>query len=175
MSMSLTSAGDVVRAVASGWEEYVAAVEAVPAADRDIPGPFGWSIKDVAANIMGWERELIAVLGGEPPQLAMGLDAGTYAAGETDVINAIMQARYRTASFAAVWEQALTTHAQLVAAISALDPDALVRPVADAGEIPANEDRVTVLDWIAAGTYEHYADHARDLMVIAQHAALARV
>ena len=163
----ITSKGALMAAIDQEWSTYRAAVDAVEPALRGRPGPFGWSIKDVAANITGWELEVVALLKEQPPHEAMGLDAATYEAGDTDVINGVIYANNRRLSAADVLARADATHAEFRSLIDRLSWEELSRSFLGAAEPPPNEDRLLVLDWVTAATFDHYRDHMRDISVIA--------
>lgn len=166
-----TSKAALLADIDQEWSTYRAAVDAVEPALREIPGPFGWSIKDVVANITGWELEVVALLRSEAPNVAMGLDAATYEAGDTDVINAVIYANHQRRPAAEMLGLADATHAELRGLVDRLTWDQLRRPLMEGQEPPPNEDRVLVLDWVIAATYGHYRDHSRDISVIAGEAA----
>jgi hypothetical protein len=163
----ITSKAALMAGIDQEWSTYRAAVEAVDPDLRDLPGPFGWSIKDVVANITGWELEVVAILQGQPPHEAMGLDAATYEAGDTDVINGVIYAHNRRRSVADVIARADATHDEFRSLIDRLSWEELRRPQFGDQEPPSNEDRLLVLDWVTAAIFDHYRDHMRDISVIA--------
>lgn len=167
----LASKAALMATIDQEWSTYRAAVDAVAPALREIPGPFGWSIKDVVANITGWELEVVAILQQQPPHEAMGLDPATYEAGDTDVINGVIYAHSRHRPFVEILALADATHEEFRALIDRLTWEQLRRPLMEGQEPPPDETRVLVLDWITVATYEHYRDHMRDISVIAGTAA----
>ncbi len=153
------------------WATLRAAIDAADPALHEIPGPFGWSIKDVVANITGWELEVVAMLKHQPPHKVMGLDRETYEAGETDAINAVLHDLHEQQPASEILAQADAVHAEFRDLIEALSWETLRQPFHDEQSLPPNEHRVLLLDWVTEATYEHYRDHMRDISVIAGTAA----
>lgn len=166
-----TSKAALMATIDQEWATLRAAIDAADPALHEIPGPFGWSIKDVVANITGWELEVLAMLKHQPPHEAMGLDLETYEAGETDAINAVLHDLQENCPASEILTRADAVHAEFRGLIDAETWETLQRPFQDEQSLPPNEHRVLLLDWITEATYEHYRDHMRDISVIAGTAA----
>jgi hypothetical protein len=128
--------------------------------DRELtaPGPEVWSVKDHLAHIAEWERASTFVLQHRPQSEAFQIDSARYATLEIDALNDVLFQRHRGASIGEVKDFAARAHAELLAAVSALQDDDLQRSVGKFG-MTTNPDR-RLIEKIAGDSYEHYAEHA---------------
>lgn len=166
-----TSRAALMAIIDQEWATLRAAIDAADPGLHEIPGPFGWSIKDVVANITGWELEVLAMLKHQSPHEVMGLDRETYETGETDAINAVLHDLHQDRPASEILHRADDVHAEFRSLIEAQPWETLCQPAQDEASVPANEHRVLLLDWVTEATYEHYRDHMRDISVIAGTAA----
>ncbi len=166
-----TSKAALMATIDQEWATLRAAIDAADPSLHEIPGPFGWSIKDVVANITGWELEVVAMLKGQPPHEVMGIDQATYEEGVTDIINAVLHDLHQDQSASEVLARADAVHAEFRDLIDAQPWEAMLRPFQDEDTLPPDEHRVLLLDWVTEATYEHYRVHMRDISVIAGTAA----
>lgn len=135
--------------IARGWDELHGALEALSEARLTAPGADGWSIKDHLAHLGAWERSAVAILEGQPRYQVLGVEAAVWQSGDTDQINAQVQARTRARPWAEVLADLRSAHAAMLAA---LEPRSWV-------ELLVEYDGAPILARIAGNTYEHYAEH----------------
>lgn len=143
---------DQIRQGRAAWEALLAEV---PSARWDAPGvEDSWSVKDIIAHVTACERWMAERLesvqaGGPfvPPD-------DPYADEDVDEQNARMQAESRALSLSTVLADAPRAHAQLLAAVEALD-DADLHDPARLGMPPDRQP------WnvIAGNAHSHYAEH----------------
>ena len=131
-------------------------------------GPDGWSIKDHLAHVAAWEHSLLALLEGRDRAAAIGLDAATYAATDTDGRNALIHERHKDRPLPDVLDYFRQTHDQLLAALAPLTDDDLHKPYShyQPDDPPHNPDPVVY--WIAGNTYGHYEEHAAAVRALAR-------
>ncbi|MBK6434158.1 MAG: DinB family protein [Anaerolineae bacterium] len=129
----------------AGWQALMAAVEGLSDADWLLPGAAGeWTLKNVAAHLCSWQEETLNVL----PDMARQIIAGVKEPRRYDIDawNAEQYAQRQEQSLAEVRSGLLTTRAALLAMIQRMPAEWLAR-------------YKHMRNWIAAVTYEHYAEH----------------
>jgi hypothetical protein len=114
----------------------------------------GWSAKDHLAHVAAWERRLLGEVEGDQVAARFGLDEAAIANAETDVINAMIHARYRDDSPATVRAEFRAAGEALQALMAGMSDADLMRPVR-----PDDPMVDTLVDLIAWDTYRHYPDH----------------
>ncbi len=123
--------------------------------EMEVPERIGkWSLKDMLAHILWHEREMIGLL------TQRALVGSPWWDLPTDERNERIDQEFREWGLAQVREEAHRVHHDLRALLAALDDQDLNDPARFAGFPP---------DWspgmiLAQNTFEHYAEHARDLM-----------
>lgn len=118
------------------------------------PGPGGsWSIKDHLAHLTAWRRMVLGMLDGQPPHLALQVEAATYAQGE-DAINAALAARSSSQPVAEVLSQFRQVYDELAARLAGYDEATWRRPYP---LTPRPKDGR--LGNIAGNTFEHDLEH----------------
>lgn len=153
-------------AIDQTWAEFVARVDGVDPSLVAKPGPFGWSVKDVVANITGWERGLIALLEGQPRYAAMGIAGADETTSNIDAINALIHEQWRDQPFAEVRRVAGATHRELRALLDRMPWDDLQQPAAAFQPFALAAGTESALAYVAGDTYEHYVEHLPDLDAI---------
>lgn len=121
-----------------------------------------WSVKDILAHVMAYDRwtaaQLDAVRAGREatPQEAFGLDAPPPGADtvDLDTRNAALRDHYRDLSLADVIAGAEHAYTQLVTAIQSLDETQLADPA-----FLGWSDELTTAQCIGIQTWEHYEAH----------------
>ncbi len=145
------------------WDALIAWV---PEEATTIPGlPEGWSVKDVIAHVMAYERWTAAMIRGastgEPPstlELYGTEDPGDIAGMDLDRRNAAIRALYHERPLAEVLVLADRAFDDLVAAVETLPDDVITTPGAQdwtGGE--------SLLRLIPEQSYGHYRQHLPDL------------
>jgi hypothetical protein len=153
-----SSLADVRERIQREWTALEETIGHLTETELTQPGPQGeWSVKDHLAHLTGWEQYLLAVLNRESAPAVFGLDQATFAALDTDGLNAGLHERTRDWSLADVLAAHQRTHERVLEALAALSDADLRRPVAEFWADPT--DGRPVLCKIAGNTYEHYAEH----------------
>ena len=147
-----------IEPIEKGWDELTALVESLGSEELELKGDGQWAVKDHLVHIAAWELSLVGLLDGEDQQAAMGV-AGV--SGGMDAINeAVWLAhRHETAEQALAFLRA--SHARLMQRLSGMTDADLRRSY---NHYQPNDPRDPgddrpVIQWVAADTYEHYAEH----------------
>ncbi len=147
------------------WRAYTAWLDAIDPARVEVAGPFGWSVKDVVANIAAWERGAGALLRRQSRYAAMGI-TDLAAGASVDQINAVLFEQTRHQTFTRTWAEAETAHAELRTLLDRVSWDHLTMPVSRYHPAMTVTNDSTVLAYVAGDTYEHYAEHRPDIDAI---------
>ena len=131
-------------------------------------GDDGWSVKDHLAHLTTWQHSLLALLEGRSRPAAVGVDAATYEATDTDGLNAIIHERNKDRPLPDVLDDFHLTHERLLAVLAPLTDDDLHKPYShyQPNDPPHNPDPVVY--WIAGNTYGHYEEHVAAVRALAQ-------
>lgn len=167
------SGAELLRWIDRDWDRFVAKRDAVGLSLIGLSGPFGWSVKDVVANIAAWERGLIALLEKRPRYAAMGIAGADETINDIDAINALIYLQCRNQSFAEVRRVADATHRELRARLDRMPWDDLQQPVAAFQPFALDAGTESALAYVAGDTYEHYVEHLPDLDAIVAAVAAA--
>ncbi|MCB0212801.1 MAG: ClbS/DfsB family four-helix bundle protein [Anaerolineae bacterium] len=120
----------------------------------------GWSVKDQMAHIAIWEGGMDGLLHGRPRFGTMGLDDEAVATHDMDSLNDILIERSRKQSLAEVRRFFKEAHQQLVATLSQLSDEDLLKSYGHYQPDQIGEfTRKPIINWIVANTYDHYAEH----------------
>jgi hypothetical protein len=142
---------EILQKEAAAWQALLSAVEGLSDAEWLAPGAAGeWTLKNVAAHLCSWQEEMLTVL----PDMARQIIAGVKEPRRYDIDawNAEQYAQRQEQPLAEVREKLMTTRAALLAMIQRIPADWL-----------ANYRYMR--NWIAAVTYEHYAEHTEMIHV----------
>lgn len=129
----------------AGWQALMAAVEGLSDAEWLLPGAAGeWTLKNVAAHLCSWQEETLNVL----PDMARQIIAGAKEPRRYDIDawNAEQYAQRQEQSLEEARARLLATRAALLTMIQRIPAEWLAR-------------YKHMRNWIAAVTYEHYAEH----------------
>lgn len=136
------------------YQSFQTLLSRFPAREMEQPGKIGkWSLKDLLAHILWHEREMVGVL------TQRALVGSPWWDLPTDERNERIFQEFQGWSLEQVQQEARRVHQTLWELLTALDEQDLNEPSRFAHFPP---------DWIpgvilAQNTFEHYADHARDL------------
>lgn len=136
---------EILAQEAAAWQALMAAVEGLSDADWLAPGAAGaWTLKNVAAHLCSWQEETLIVL----PDMARQIIAGVKEPRRYDIDawNAAQYAQRQDQPLAEVRDKLMTTRAALLAMIQRIPAEWLA-------------NYKFMRNWIAAVTYEHYAEH----------------
>jgi len=148
------------------WEVLQQAISPLDAEQMTAPGADGWSVKDELAHLTAWTSGVAALLRKQPRYPAMGLAPGVEPHSvDLDRMNKIIYETRRDIPLQRVLDEALEAHHDLLAAVSVLSDEDLMRTY---GEFQPQEeeleDDTPILNEIAGISYGHYAEHRQDVL-----------
>ena len=140
---------DTLSTVSSSWRELERAIAHVPHDRVDTAGVVGsWSVKDLIGHVATWDREALQAL----RRYLVDRDAKALVTWPDDIdgFNAREAARKRATDLAVLRRELAECHRQIVELVSGLAEEEL-----ETREVKAR---------IRIDTYEHYADHAAQVL-----------
>jgi hypothetical protein len=163
--------------VRDAYEDYSAAIEAVPEDNLTTPSIGSWSVRDVMAHVGADEQwmagQLEALQAGVAPTALSCYGSEEYAKVDVelntqDQRNAWQYERLRGLSLDEVRDMAAAGHVRLMAAIESFSDEQLaetltIAQLSTTGHIrPAIGDETgwPLWEWLRGVTYHHYAEHA---------------
>lgn len=111
-----------------------------------------WSVKDHVSHLAAWQGKALAVLQGLPAHEGLGLSAELYESLDTDGINSVLHETWRTIPVVEAIAALHHGHARVAASLQSIPWAELEAPV-------GGPDGRSVLEVVAANTYEHYIEH----------------
>lgn len=156
------------------WRRYTDRLAEVDPALCEVAGSFGWSIRDVVANIAAWERGTSALLRRQSRYAAMGIDGAAAATASIDKINESITAQARRQTLAQVRAEAMAAHEELRTLLDRVSWDDLNQPIAQFHPAMSASGGTKVLAYVAGDTYEHYVEHLADIDAIGAAVTAAR-
>ena len=147
------------------WEALQQAIAPFDVEKMTAPGAGGWSAKDELAHLAVWTRGVAALLRKQPRYPAMGLPPGVEPDSvDLDRMNEMIFEDRRDVPLKQVLDEALAAHLDLLAAVSALSDEDLMRTY---GEFQPQEeeleDDIPILYEIPGISYGHYAEHRQEI------------
>ncbi|MBI1277971.1 MAG: ClbS/DfsB family four-helix bundle protein [Anaerolineaceae bacterium] len=141
-----------------GWKEFNAYLATLTPKELTEPtDPSGWTAQDHVIHIADWERSLIPFLDKGNRLPVLGVDAATWAEGNWDKINGIMQQRSKNLTVEEARAYAMKAHEQLVDKIKTLADDDLYRPYNYYQ--PESKYETPMIQLLQDDTYHHYEEH----------------
>ena len=170
--------------VRDAYEDYSAAIEAVPEDKLTTAATGSWSVRDVMAHVGADEQwmagQLEALQAGIPPTALSCYGSEEYARVEVelttqDARNAWQYERLRGLSLAEVRDMAASGHARLMNAIESFSDEQLAEKLTIAqletmGHIRKRRDGEQgwpLWEWLRGVTFHHYADHTAAIETVA--------
>ena len=153
----MTDGAELIARIDTDWNELALVAEALGPGGLMVTGPDGWAVKDHLTHVAAWERWLIALLVREDRLVAMGLPIGFK--GSVDEINAEVWSRQRAKTGDEATAEFRDTHDQLMSVLGRLSDSDLSLPYSHYEPGAGSNGATPVTDWVAANTYEHYAEH----------------
>ena len=147
---------ELLAAVDDGWRRFREAVRHVGRAKMDEPTGGGWTYHDLFAHVAGWHdltaRRLRAfratgAFPGPGDEGALGIPAFT----DADEFNARLVSSHRLVGAEALVDELDTTFRAVRAELALLTDE----------QLHAHDDEAIKV--VAGNTYDHYADHAKEL------------
>lgn len=118
----------------------------------------GWTVKDLLAHVAAWEQILVRFhLGGEPFDEVIGMPGARYHVTSFDDINDHLLSVYGGWSMDEVEQFAEQTHDEMMETLHALPAEVFKEPAATIAAIGL--EPYPLYEYIAANTYDHYAEH----------------
>jgi len=152
------SKSELLEQMRRGWDDFQAYLQTLSEAQLSQPtDAAGWTAKDHVIHLAVWEAGIDALLGRESRWERMGLDAATWASGDFDAMNAVIQRRHKDMPLVEVLRTFQDVHQRLIGKIALLSDEDLQRPYR--AYQPDSDRDAPVIGWIMGNTYEHYAEH----------------
>jgi hypothetical protein len=164
----VTEGGRLLARIDSAWDELSYLVDALDPEDLTLTGDDGWAVKDHLTHVAAWERWLIGLLERGDRWAAMGLSSE----GEKtiDSVNAAILSLHQGKSGDEALAYFHETHEELMPALERMSDSDFQLPYSDyqpgaAGEKGSDQ---AVMVWVAANTYDHYAEHVEWIKALAR-------
>ncbi len=149
---------ELLNKIDRGWEAFNAYLATLTTNQLTEPtDAAGWTAQDHVIHIADWERSLIPFLNKENRLPVLGIDAATWAEGDWDKINGIMQQRSKNLSVEEARAYADQAHAQLVNKIKMLADEDLYRLYNYYQ--PESKYDTPMIELLQDDTYHHYEEH----------------
>lgn len=149
----------------AGWRDLMAYLDTLTPEQRtQFIDAAEWTIKDHVIHMAMWENGVNAILAGESRLAAMGIPEANWDI-DIDEINDIMRRRFRDMPWNDVLETFRRVHADVIANISRLSDDDLLRPYRYYQ--PESDRDDPVVGSLKGNTYEHYNEHLPWMQAIA--------
>lgn len=149
-------------------EGYLLLTEALQSLYQVDPGNHGgsdrdaWTAKDLSAHIAAWEQVLLRFhIGGEAFSRVIELPGAEYHVTPFDEVNAHLFEEYESLNMDEVSNFARETHQSLMTTLVDLPEEAYQEPPATI--VSLGLDPYPLYEYIAANTYDHYAEHLQDV------------
>lgn len=151
---------ELVAAMQAGWQRLEAFVgQYTP---EQLSGPqdaAGWTAKDHLMHLAVWAGSMVAVLNGTPRRDAMQIERKDWVSlAETyDVVNGILQQRYKEWPLAEVQAELRKQHDALIARVQALS-DAELQMAYNHYQ-PGSKSETPIFEYIGGNSFEHFDEH----------------
>ncbi len=157
---------ELAQRIEQEWEALQQAISPLDAEKMTAPGAGNWSAKDELAHLAVWTRGVAALLRKQPRYPAMGLPPGVEPDSvDLDSMNGMIFEERRDVPLQQVLDGALSAHLDLLAAVSELNDEDLMRTY---GEFQPQEeeveDDIAILYELPGISYGHYAEHRQELL-----------
>ncbi|MCW5878895.1 MAG: ClbS/DfsB family four-helix bundle protein [Anaerolineales bacterium] len=144
----------------AGWERLQAFVSTY--SDEQLTGPVdaaGWTAKDHLMHLSVWAGSMVAVLDGKPRREYMEISREDWVTlAETyDVVNGILQQRYKDLPLDAVRREVGAKHNELVTRTQAMTEEELQLPYNHYQ--PGSKSTTPIFDYITGNSSHHYDEH----------------
>jgi hypothetical protein len=150
------NAKQILAHIDSSWAELAEAVGGIDRPTLVAAAEDGWSIKDHLVHLAAWELSLLALIEGRDRNTAMGIrDVDP---SDIDGINDAVWKLHRNDSVDEVLRYFRDCHERLRATLATLTSTDLLLPYSHYQPNEADR-RQAVVKWVAADTFEHYAEH----------------
>ncbi|UYN91166.1 MAG: ClbS/DfsB family four-helix bundle protein [Anaerolineales bacterium] len=151
---------ELLQRIQDGWDRLHAFMD--EHSDEQLTGPTdvaGWTAKDHLMHLSVWSGSMVAVLNGKPRRDYMEISREDWATlSETyDVVNGILQQRYKDLPLADVRKAVEEKHKELVARTEAMTEEELQLPYSHYQ--PNSKSTTPIFEYIVGNTFEHYDEH----------------
>jgi hypothetical protein len=156
------SKDQILERVTEGYQSLAEALGSFYEQDPDTQGASNrdaWTAKDLTAHIAAWEEVLLRFhIGGEHFAEVIEMPDAVYQVTPFDEVNAHLFEKYDAWSMDEVSEFSRRTHQALLAALLDLPEQTYQKPSQTITALGL--DPYPLYEYIAANTYDHYAEHA---------------
>ncbi len=154
------SVEELLRRIDSRWQKLQDLLGALTPSDWERPLGDGWAVKVHVAHLAAWERSALAILNGASRAEAMGVPIEIWDRRnhDTDEINGHLANLAMELPSSAAREQLDESHSSIVARLSAMTRDDLLKPYSHYQPAPPQNEQ-PVLGWIVGNTFGHYDEH----------------
>lgn len=149
---------ELLEKIDKGWNDFNAYLITLTPPQVTIPtDAAGWRALDHVIHLADWENGVLAMLNKQDRAAAMGVDKATWAGGDFDKINDILQKRSKDKSVEEARQYVMGIHQAFVDKIQSLSDEDLHRPYKYYQ--PDSDRNLPVIRWVQMNTFEHYAEH----------------
>lgn len=151
-----------------GRRDFAAFLATIP--PEKLTGPTDaadWTGADHIMHLAVWLHGVNVLLDKGNRYEAMGLDLDLFKSGDFDAMNAVIQQAHKDASLEDARAALEKAQARIVEQVMAMSEDDLYQPYKVYAPGTSDSTR-PVINTIIADTYEHYAEHAAWIRVIAE-------
>lgn len=154
---SMTKA-ELLSKIEEGWTAFTTYLASLTPTQLTTPtDAAGWTAKDHVMHIAHYENSLIPLFDKGDRLAVLGVDAATWAEGDWDKINAIIQQRSKAMPLDEAQEFWTSTHQRLVDRLQGLTDEDLYRPYNYYQ--PDSKHDAPIVNLIQDDTYHHYEEH----------------
>lgn len=151
---------ELLERIQEGWDRLQAFME--EHSDEQLTGPrdaAGWNAKDHLMHLSVWAGSMVAVLDGKPRRDYMEISREDWVTlAETyDVVNGILQQRYKDLPLADVRKAVEEKHKELAARVEAMSEDELQLPYNHYQ--PGSKSTTPIFEYISGNNFAHYDEH----------------
>ncbi|MBX3046421.1 MAG: ClbS/DfsB family four-helix bundle protein [Anaerolineales bacterium] len=151
---------ELLQHMQAGWERLQAFVAEY--SDEQLTGPTdaaGWTAKDHLMHLSVWAGSMVAVLNSQPRRDYMEISREDWVTlAETyDVVNGILQQRYKDLPLAEVHKAVEEKHNELVARVEAMTEEELQLPYNHYQ--PNSKSTTPIFEYISGNSFGHYDEH----------------
>lgn len=151
---------ELLQKMQAGWERLQTFVAEY--SDEQLTGPTdaaGWSAKDHLMHLAVWAASMVGVLNGKPRREVMQIEREDWVTlAETyDVVNGILQQRYKDLTLDEVHKEVKLRHDELVARTEAMSTEELHMPYNHYQ--PGSKSETPIFEYISGNSFDHYDEH----------------
>jgi hypothetical protein len=157
---------EILARIQDKYDELLQAIQsnrtaAIGSDEMDREG--GWTAKDILAHVSAWEKVLLEFhIGGQPFEEVIAMPGARYLETSFDAINDHLYTIYKGWSWDAVEQFAVNVHHALMKKLESISADDYRKPGKAIAAVGL--DPYPLHEYVAANTYDHYAEHLENLV-----------